>query len=501
MHIWPQGLYGRLALSLALILTLAMLSLGYVLVKDAEKEFNLERLEAVSSSAKVLANGSLDALVTRDYELLEFWVQAILVSDYYAYAYLSRADGRILTHSDPKQIGHQTRKLGELHAPLVRDARYRERPVREVIYPALLGNRHLANAHVAYYLNVATFADTLNPVKLGILILLFLIIMLLAVLFIVRRAMQPITRLTKVIKTQSLDEMSHGLPTAIYRYDDEISELAHTLEVMAHSLLSSFRDLQQQEALLKERVAGRTQELNLANKELEAFIYSVSHDLRAPLRAIDGFSRALQEDCEVELSEEGRDHLQRVLRNVGRMSEIIDDLLRLSRVGRSELVVGEIDLGRLAAEIIAQLQQAEPEREVEVRIQPDMVTCADPRLVRILLENLLGNAWKYTARTTPARIEFYTSTEDGKQAFCIRDNGAGFDMAHAEKLYAAFQRLHTPREFEGSGIGLTIVDRIIRRHGGWISAHSEPGQGATFCFGFEVRDAANGHDVNAVIDA
>ncbi len=130
-----------------------------------------------------------------------------------------------------------------------------------------------------------------------------------------------------------------------------------------------------------------------------------------------------------------------------------------------------------------------------------MVTRADPRLVRILLENLLGNAWKYTARTTPARIEFYARTEDGKQAFCIRDNGAGFDMAHAEKLYAAFQRLHTPQEFEGSGIGLTIVERIIRRHGGWISAHSEPGQGATFCFGFEVRDAPNGHDVNAVIDA
>jgi signal transduction histidine kinase len=494
MHIWPQGLYGRLALSLALILTLAMLSLGYVLVRDAEKEFNLERLKAVSDSSKVLANGSRDALVTRDYELLEYWVRAILVSDYYAYAYLSRADGTILTHSDPELIGHKLKGVGELHVPLVRDTTYRQRPVREVIFPSLLGRQHLANAHVGYYLDVATFADTLNPVKLGILILLFLVVMLLAVMFIVRRAMQPVRELTEVIKARSRDETGQDLPEGVYRYKDEISELAHAFEQMAGNLSSSFHELQQQESLLRQRVAERTRELKSANEELEAFTYSVSHDLRAPLRAIDGFSRALQEDCEAELSEEGRDYLQRVLRNVSRMSDIIDDLLRLARVGRSELVVSQVNLSSLATEIVAQLQQAEPDRKVEVRIQPDVVTRADPRLVRILLENLLANAWKYTANTEPARIEFEARSEDGKQVFCIRDNGAGFNMAHAEKLYAAFQRLHSSQEFEGSGIGLTIVERIIKRHGGWIHAQSEPAQGATFCFGFETLDDSGVND-------
>ncbi|HEU5261860.1 MAG TPA: PAS domain S-box protein [Gemmatimonadales bacterium] len=223
-------------------------------------------------------------------------------------------------------------------------------------------------------------------------------------------------------------------------------------------------------------------QLEVANAELDAFAYSVSHDLRAPLRSIDGFSQALLEDCDDQLDAAGRDHLERVRAATQRMGVLIDDLLRLSRVTRSELRREPVDLSALAEEVAADLRRSAPARAVELTVASGVAAEGDPRLLRVLLENLLGNAWKYTAKQPRAAIEFGVTDHGGERAFFVRDNGAGFDMKYAGKLFGAFQRLHSSTEFEGSGVGLATVQRIVRRHGGRVWAEGAPARGATFFF-------------------
>ncbi len=218
------------------------------------------------------------------------------------------------------------------------------------------------------------------------------------------------------------------------------------------------------------------------SRELEAFSYSVAHDLRAPLRSIDGFTRALMEDCSGSLDEVGRKHMDRVLAAAQRMGELIDDMLSLSRVSRAQLRAEEVDLSALAAESVADLRLQAPEREINVRIAPSLKTRADPRLLRILLDNLLSNAFKFTGRLPCATIEVGTTVDGDRRVYFVRDDGVGFDHRHAEKLFGAFQRLHSVRDFPGTGIGLATVHRIVNRHGGRVWAHGEPGRGATFSF-------------------
>jgi PAS domain S-box-containing protein len=234
---------------------------------------------------------------------------------------------------------------------------------------------------------------------------------------------------------------------------------------------------------LERRVAERTEALAAANRELETFSYSVSHDLRAPLRSIQGFSQALLEDHGHLLDEEGLDYLHRVRAASQRMSQLIGDLLDLSRVTRVELQCERVDLSQLAEEITANLQAAHPERRVTFHITPDLVTHGDPHLLRIALENLLSNAWKFTGKHPKAHIEFGAQVApDGARTYFVRDDGVGFDMAYAAKLFAPFQRLHAVSEFEGTGVGLATVQRILRRHGGKIWAEGALDQGATFYF-------------------
>ncbi len=223
-------------------------------------------------------------------------------------------------------------------------------------------------------------------------------------------------------------------------------------------------------------------QLESANAELDAFAYSVSHDLRAPLRSLDGFSQALLEDYAHRLDAQGTDYLQRVRLGSQRMGQLIDDLLNLSRVTRSPMHQERVDLSALAQEIAAELRKGEPSRQVEFAITPDLVVEADRGLMELVLQNLLGNAWKFTSNQPRALIELGTTRHDGAPAYFVRDNGAGFDMAYAAKLFGAFQRLHTSTEFPGSGIGLATVQRIILRHGGRVWADAQAGRGATFHF-------------------
>ena len=240
--------------------------------------------------------------------------------------------------------------------------------------------------------------------------------------------------------------------------------------------------LQENRDNLEEIVNSRTSELQNVNRELEAFSYSVSHDLRAPLRSIDGFSLAILEDYKDKLDETGRDYLNRVRNSAQRMSALIDDLLDLSRVTRSEIKREAVDLSALASGILQEFASSEPDRTVETQVAPGIMADGDKRLLKVALDNLLRNAWKYTGKTAKPEIEFGSINKNGAEAYYIRDNGAGFDMKYSDKLFGAFQRLHKSSEFPGTGIGLATVQRIVHRHGGRVWAESEPGNGATFFF-------------------
>ena len=221
---------------------------------------------------------------------------------------------------------------------------------------------------------------------------------------------------------------------------------------------------------------------NSANKELEAFAYSVSHDLRAPLRAIKGFSQILLKDFSSTLNEEGAEFLQRISLAASQMSELIESLLSLSRLTRGELTYKVIDISVMSQEILEKMQLQEPERHITWTVAPELLANVDEKLFRTALENLLGNAWKYTSKSEEPSIEMGSMTKDGQLIYFVKDNGVGFNMDNAGKLFGAFQRLHTEAEFPGHGIGLATIQRIIHRHGGTIWAEAELDKGATFYF-------------------
>lgn len=284
--------------------------------------------------------------------------------------------------------------------------------------------------------------------------------------------------------TRPLSELTHAsesIATGDYsqrvREDrrDEIGRLGRTFNAMAGQV-------QEAQQRLEARVVERTARLEAANAELEAFSYSVSHDLRAPLRSIDGFSQALSEDAADRLEAKDKAYLQRVRAAAQRMGELIDDLLELSRVGRAELRREPVSLSEIGLAVAADLKRAAPDRQIALDIQSGLVADGDCRLVRIVIENLLGNAWKFTRHVAPARIELGEERVDGDRAYFVRDNGAGFDMRYMDKLFRPFQRLHGEAEFPGTGIGLATVRRIIDRHGGRAWAKGAVGAGATVYF-------------------
>lgn len=244
------------------------------------------------------------------------------------------------------------------------------------------------------------------------------------------------------------------------------------------------QQIQRLNAELEERVLQRTAALEAANHELEAFSYSVAHDLRAPLRGIDSFSHLLLDRYAQRLDSEGIGYLNRVRSAAARMSHLIDALLALAQVGQRELQPTDIDLSQLARSVANELAASHPERNVTVRIAPNMQAHADSRLLRVVVANLLENAWKFTAPRAEALIEVGLCEDVAVPTYYVRDNGAGFNPAHAQKLFGAFQRLHTEKEFSGTGIGLAIVQRVVTRHGGAVWAQSQPDQGATFYFTF-----------------
>jgi light-regulated signal transduction histidine kinase (bacteriophytochrome) len=281
---------------------------------------------------------------------------------------------------------------------------------------------------------------------------------------------------------QRVDERTAQLRAAhdeLQRTNSELLQLTLELE---ERVIQRTEEIRKLNAELEERVRERTAELVAANKELEAFTYSVSHDLRAPLRHIDGFSKLLLEECSRELPEEARHYLTCVREGTRRMGVLVDDLLHLTRVGRRELSVHMTGLGSLVEEVRRELQPEVAGREIEWRIgRLPFVEC-DPALMKQVLANLLSNAVKFTRPRKSALIEVGTRTQDGAPVVFVRDNGVGFSMKYADKLFGVFQRLHRPEDFEGTGVGLAMVQRIVHKHGGRVWAEAELNKGATFYF-------------------
>ncbi len=276
----------------------------------------------------------------------------------------------------------------------------------------------------------------------------------------------------KVVKL-SARSVAHddGTPVILLSVEDV------TEPVRARDLLRRLNDE------LEARVRERTAQLETANRELEAFCFSVSHDLRAPLRALDGFSDELLRTYPGRvLDSRGEHYLRRVRAGSQRMGQLIDDLLRLSRLSRVEMRTEWVDLSALAGEVVAELGRREPGRRVAAVIEPDLAAAGDGGLLRVAVENLLGNAWKFTSSNPAATVVVGRCEHRGEPAFFVQDDGAGFDMAHAGRLFGAFQRLHAEREFPGNGVGLATVQRVVHRHGGRVWAEAAPGRGATFYF-------------------
>lgn len=281
---------------------------------------------------------------------------------------------------------------------------------------------------------------------------------------------------------------------------DEVEQMNQKLEVVVHERTVELQvanarlkeeiqgHLRAEEAVrtlnlqLEERVAERTKQLETSNRELEAFCYSVSHDLIAPLRHINAFSAMLEEESRDCLGEQGEHYLERIKAGSRKMALLIDDLLKLSRVGRQQVELQQLNLGAIAGTIIGELQESEPERKVRVSVDDGLTAQGDEMLITLMLQNLLENAWKYTSREDPAEIRFGSEERNGEKLFFVRDNGIGFDMKHSGKLFGVFQRLVAEGEYSGTGVGLATVQRIIDRHGGRVWAEAEPERGATFYF-------------------
>ena len=289
-----------------------------------------------------------------------------------------------------------------------------------------------------------------------------------------RDVLGPIARLELATREVAAGNWSFELDAGS---SDELGDMARHFDAMTRALRDSFSRLQ---------VSNR--DLVVLNKELESFSYSVSHDLRSPLRSMDGFSLALLEDYGDRLDDEARDSLQRIRAASQRMGRLIDELLGLARVTRADLRIQDIDLGAMAEEIASTLAKAEPERRVRWEIEKSILVRGDRALIAIALQNLLANAWKFTSKIEEAVIQVGTRDEGGEQVCFVSDNGAGFDMAYASRLFGAFQRLHHESDFPGTGVGLATVQRVMHRHGWSLGAHASPGHGATFYFGPREQD-------------
>ena len=442
--------------------------------------------------AEILAYNATSALEFRDEDAANQTLHSLAAEPRVVAAALYRRDGQIFAryHREGAQDEAPPVAEGGLDAPRARYGGGRLHVYRPVL---------LEGTVIGGVLIVADLQDLAQRARDYSAMVALVALAALGVAYLVTTRLQaaisqPILRLAEVARGVSRDK-DYSV-RAGHEQRGEVGVLVQTFNEMLGEIQKRDAELTETHRELERRVEERTsdlqlaqrllerraQELETANRELESFSYSVSHDLRAPLRSIDGFSLALLEDYSPVLDEAGRRHLERVRRATQTMGVLIDDLLKLARVARAEIRQDEVDLSALAEEVAEDLHERQPEHPVEFVTGAGLRGRGDSRLLKVLLENLLGNAWKFTSKQPRARIEFGREGNGNGSPFFVRDDGAGFDMAYASKLFGAFQRLHSVAEFPGTGIGLATCARIVHRHGGNIWADSQPGQGATFFF-------------------
>jgi len=289
-------------------------------------------------------------------------------------------------------------------------------------------------------------------------------------------------RLQKVVQAANRVAQGDYSVRTHLRKSDEVGQVGTAFDTMAEVIARERRQLARVNSSLERRIEERTCELEDANREYEAFAYAISHDLRAPLRSVNGFAQILTDDYAEQLDDTARGYLERIRNSALKMANLIDDLLTLSRINRAEICNVSFDMSQVCYEVVEELRADAPAREVSIDIQPGMTVQGDPNLIRDALANLIGNAWKFTGKTPHAHIRIHSRLEDSETVYIVEDNGAGFDMEYADKLFIPFQRLHRERDFSGTGIGLSTVQRIIYRHGGNIRGTGKIGQGAAFYF-------------------
>ena len=471
----------KLVLAIMLTSTTALVLTGAILI--AREASSLRQLveRELATRAGILAANSTAALAFRNPEDASQVLAALRTDPSVTAAALYDEQGELFATyprdspaaAVPRRFGGTPHRIAEGH--LV---------VRQ---PVLEGNRLLGSLYIKTDLR-----ELDQRVREHAMLVLFAVLASIGVAFglstwLQRMITRPLRLLTDAARTVS-EGKDYSVRAEAFS-DDELGLLAESfndmlaeIEKRDTALRASEVRLRQLNLELEQRVAARTADLESTNRELEAFSYSVSHDLRAPLRAIDGFSKALLEDCGERLGEVGAGHLERVRRAARHMDLLIDDLLDLARISRTEMRRERVDLGAMGREIVASLTQAQPDRKVEFVVTGDPAVEGDPPLLRVVLDNLLRNAWKFTSKHPTARIELGQRGDNGRAVIFVGDDGAGFDMAHASVLFAPFQRLHRQSEFEGTGVGLATVKRIIQRHGGRLWAESAVESGARFYF-------------------
>jgi signal transduction histidine kinase len=441
--------------------------------------FRKETVYSLSIQAQIAGSNAVSALLFDDSASAENTLLALQASPNIISAGILTIDSRPFATYSRNRAGQvpalppipagqaETYRYGSGEVLLVRSIVFKGKPTG-IIY--MRSDLQRLNERLKLYMEIS-----------GVVLVLSLMAALLVSPIVSRAIADPIAHLVKVAAIVSRDK-NYSVRATQTDNHDELSVLIEAFNGMLSQIQQRDGALQQARDELEQRVQLRTAELATINKELESFSYSISHDLRAPLRSIDGFSQTLLEDYSDKLDATGQAHLQRVRLAAQRMATLIDNMLNLSRVTRKAIHREKLDLSAMANSIATELQDVEPGRRVEVVIENGLIATGDAPLLRAAMENLFNNAWKYTSAHPQARIEFGKSQQNGKHSFFVRDDGAGFDPRFADRLFGAFQRLHTDREFPGTGIGLATVQRIIHRHGGEIWAEGAVEKGATFYF-------------------
>jgi signal transduction histidine kinase len=462
----------------------ALLVAGVALSLYDVVAFRTALLETQSVQARIVGSNTITALTFDDPMAAERTLGALRAEPRVEGAALYRPDGGLFA-SYVRDLARGQSAVAPLALPA--DApregewsRFDGLRALHVVRPVVLDGTSIGLVYIRSDLTGITDRLLGYGFILGIVLLIALVASQLASRVSRRAIAKPLTELAELAKKFSTD---HDYSVrARESGSGELLMLTGAFNEMLEQLQARDRSLQESRDQLEQRVRERTAALDASNQELEAFCYSVSHDLRSPLRAIDGFSQALLEDMEGRLDGDAAGHLARIRAATQRMAALIDDLLSLSRITRTDLSIKRVDLSTMARAVCEELAAAQPGRDVAVEIREGLEVMADPRLMRQVLENLLGNAWKFTSKQPQARVEFGAHAGPDGRVFVVRDNGAGFDPAYADRLFGVFQRLHAMHDFPGTGVGLAIVDRIVKRHGGRIWAEAAMGKGAAFYF-------------------